>query len=545
MPGGTKRPQPLAQEPATPAQNGSCALRTSFAFATAAVAALVAYLPSFAVPFQFDDYARIVDNPRLLKGGVMSRLGSLGNARFIPSATLMVNYWLGGTEATFGYHVGNFAVHLLASLGVFQLALALCRTPRLRDSALAAHRLSFAMAAALLFACHPLQTQAVTYIIQRSASMATMFYLWSVVLYVRGRNRTVDFAGRGAWRRFAACTAFAICAVLSKENAATLPLALLLTEWVFFDPRHAGRRVAAAVLGAAALGAIPIAWKLSAALGAGTARDPIPLAARASRAIARILSQDAAKGVSPIDYFLTQCTVLPRYLRLVFLPWGLNVDHDIPIARGLSAGVLGGFAFLAALLAMGIFARRRWPVLGFGIMWFFIAIGVESSFFPIRDAMMEHRVYLAMPGLALLIAAAWNRALCARPWAAAGAGCFVAIALVALTYSRNQVWQTPLSLWTDALRKSPGKARVHVNVGTSYHRAGQLDEAVRHYCTALGIDPTGDSAPLAQENLEAALSEQGKLGAVIEELMRDAQTPKHGPAGAMVLEFDVVKVACR
>src|SRR3990172_471333 len=141
-----------------PVEHRPSALRSSIAFVAVAAAALVAYAPSFTVPFQFDDYARIADNAHLLNGGIMTGLGSLGNARVIPSATLMLNYRLGGTETTAGYHVGNFAVHLLASLAVFQLALVLCRTPRLRDSRLAAQRPPLAPPPALLFVCPPPQT---------------------------------------------------------------------------------------------------------------------------------------------------------------------------------------------------------------------------------------------------------------------------------------------------------------------------------------------------------------------------------------------------
>jgi hypothetical protein len=146
-------------------------LRNGFALAAIAIAAAIAYAPSFAVPLQFDDEARLSHNVAMQQGAFLDALRWLGNSRVVPSITLVLNYRLGGFEPL-GYHIGNFAVHLLATLGVFTLALSLCRTPRLRDAWPPHRALLLATAASLFFACHPLQTQAVTYIIQRYASMA-------------------------------------------------------------------------------------------------------------------------------------------------------------------------------------------------------------------------------------------------------------------------------------------------------------------------------------------------------------------------------------
>src|SRR6185369_1939711 len=96
----------------------------------------------------------------------------------------------------------------------------------------------------------------------------------------------------------------------------------------------------------------------------------------------------------PVPYLFTQATVLPRYLELVVLPWGQNVDHDVPIVRDLSAPVVIAFAFLGALALYGVVQLPRRPLAAFAILWFFITVSVESSIFPIDDAMMEHRMYL-------------------------------------------------------------------------------------------------------------------------------------------------------
>lgn len=507
------------------------------AFAVVAAAALAAYIPSFSVPFQFDDYGRIVDNTSLQRGDLFGGIRWLGSSRPIPSATIALNYQL-GRDDPFGYHLINWFVHLFATLGVFRLACALCRTPAVRDSWLGERRTMFAAAAAFLFACHPLQTQAVTYIIQRSTAMAAMFYVWSVVAYLEARNRAG--AGRSARIAYAGCILLAVCAVLSKESAITLPVAIVLTEWVFFGLRGKLRKAAPFAAAGLFILALPVAWK---SVASSTMRSDFASLPWFPRLVRGLFAQGAPQDlrVTAAEYFLTQTTVLPRYLRLVLLPVGLNVDHDVAIQHGASAGVVAGLAVLAALALVGLAAVPRWPVVGFGILWFFIASSVESSVLPIADLMMEHRMYLAMPGIVL--AAAALLVFVARQRRAVGAALagLLFVLLPSLTFARNRTWQTPLSLWGDALGNSPHKARVHVNVGVAHHGVGQLDDAIRHYCIALDLDP---KIAVARDNLEVALDQQGKLDAVIDELMRAPRKVSRPAEGTLLFEYDVARVAC-
>jgi hypothetical protein len=485
-------------------------LRTGLALAAVCAAAAIAYAPSFAVPFQFDDYSRLGENRALPEGHVLDAVLWLGNSRVLPSLTLVLNYRLGGVEPA-GYHVVNFAVHLLTTLGVFALALALCRTPRLRAAWPPDRALLLATAAGLVFACHPLQTQAVTYIIQRYSSMAALFYVWAVVCYLRARARQVGAASGHAAPYFGVCAVLAACAVLSKENAASLPVALLLSEWVGFGWPRRWRAIGVGALVTLIILAMPVVWKTAFWLPYVKGWSPswTPLYQRVLDAILAPRSAPV-RGARPssLEYLLTQATVLPRYLRLVVLPWGLNVDHDVPIAHGLSAPVVAGAMFLATLMALGFSQVRRRPLVAFAFLWFFITLGVESSVIPIDDVMVEHRMYLPMAGLALgagwLFAAAVQRA----PRAAWSAGAVAAVGLLALTFARNVIWLSPVTLWVDAAGKSPDKARVHLNAGVAYHQADRLDEAVEHYCRALRLKPDDH---LAHDNLEIALDALGKF----------------------------------
>jgi tetratricopeptide (TPR) repeat protein len=483
---------------------GEPAARSRWWFAAICAVALLVYGRTFTSPFQLDDYAIIVDKDAVQEPS-FERLLRFGRARILPVATFALNHRLGG-EDPFGYHVINFLIHLLATLAVYRLVLALCDTPRLRETWLATQPLPLAAAAAFIFACHPIQIQAVTYVVQRMSSMAALFYVGSVALYVQARNAQLGLARGRPALAYAGSALSALAAFLSKENSASLPLAILLAEWTFYPGKWVARRLLRLAPFAVLMLVIPLLWYL---LGTAPKRVATPgdsLTEQARYLVKLLTFRAHPRGeVTALQYFLTQCMVIPSYLRLVVLPWGFNIDHDVPPVQGPSPAVLAGFAFLAALLSLGLYALRRSPLLGFGIVWLFLALSVESSFFPIQDAMVEHRMYLAMPGVALALAVPFAWALHRWRVPVSVAGAALASVLCALTFLRNEVWRDPLALWQDALAKSPNKARVYANVGTALHHRGKLDEAIEHYCKALALDPKSGRA---EANIFAALEEK-------------------------------------
>jgi hypothetical protein len=533
----------LAQRPDARQQvvsDGSESGRTPrlwLAFAVISMAAAIAYAPSFAVPFQFDDEARLLHNVAMQEGGSLGNaLRWLGNSRIVPSMTFVLNYRLGGLEPI-GYHIGNFAVHLLTTLGVFALALTLCETPRLRAAWPPRRALWLASAAGLVFACHPLQTQAVTYIIQRYASMAALFYVWAVVCFLRARlrqrrvvpgRRCLPAGHRGAG---------GVCGAVEGARGQP-PAALLLGEWVGFGRPRRGRVLAAGGLAALAILAIPVAWKAltwQPAMKSVSARD-IPLSTRVLDPIfapRHSLLGDARPG--PVAYLFTQATVLPRYLGLVVLPSGMNVDHDVRFAQGASPSVLAGFAFLAGLAVFGLWLLPRQPLAAFGILWFFVTLSVESSVLPIDDAMMEHRMYLPMAGLAVSAGWLFVAAVGLAPRVGLGAGAALAGILVALTFARNVVWLSPVTLWLDAADKSPNKARAHANLGAEYHKADRLNDALVEHCRALELAPDD---PVANDNLDLTLTLLGAYDSVVPEVV------ERRPDGSVVLALPAPLTFC-
>jgi hypothetical protein len=511
-------------------------------FAAVCAVTLLAYIRSFASPFQLDDYSYIVGN-RVLEAPSLEGVLGYGRARILAFATFLLNDRIGG-ENPFGYHVVNFAIHLLATLAVYELVLTLCRTPRLRETWLATQRLPAAVAAAFVFACHPIQIQAVTYIVQRMSSMAALFYIGSVLLYARARNAQLGLQSGRPALAYTGAALLALAAFLSKENSASLPLAILLTEWTFYPGTGARERIKRLVPFLVLVAVIPLAWFL---FGTRPGRAPggdAPFAEHAQYFVNLIFFRASPGGtLSPLDYFLTQCVVIPRYLRLVLLPWGFNIDHDVPPA-GASAAAVAGLVFLVSLLGFGLYSARRWPMIGFGVVWLFLALSVESSFLPIKDAMVEHRMYLAMAGVALVAGTVFAHIVRRHPRPALIAGAVAVSIMCTLTYLRNELWRAPVLLWQDAVAKSPGKARVYANLGTALHHESKLDEAIEYYCKALALDPKSRQAEanayaIAGERLEEAVANDPSLlsglpvgpdGTV--ELTVPDPCAKHGPGGS-------------
>jgi tetratricopeptide (TPR) repeat protein len=276
----------------------------------------------------------------------------------------------------------------------------------------------------------------------------------------------------------------------SKEIAFTLPLVLVVAEVALLDGPPRSRALALAPF-LATLALIPAALVVSSgSLSAASGQDPFVQAL-------------GKAPLSRVEYLLTQLRVIPTYLRLLVLPVDQTFDYDFPVEHGVSPAVLASAALLAAVLAAGIVllvrGRRDAPrarVAGYGIVWFLVALSVESSVVPIDDVINEHRVYLPSVGFALAVAAGlaalaeWLRPRW-RPATgviAAGAAAWI-LGLAVAAHLRNEVWGDPVGFWRDAVEKAPRKPRTWVNLGVALGDAGRLDEAIHAYESALRIDP--------------------------------------------------------
>lgn len=448
-----------------------------------ALATVAAYVTSFRGAMVFDDLYSIVANPTIRDLGrpdlVLFPPGAAGGTiggRPLVNLTLALNYAISGLDP-WSYHAVNLVIHVLAALTLFGLVRrTLLRLPRFADQAL-----PLALAVAALWALHPLQTEAVTYLVQRTESLMGLCYLLTLYCFVRG----VDSPQPRRW--FAAAFCACLAGMGSKEVMASAPLLVLLYDRTFVAGswREAWRRrggIHAALLGT---------WLLLAVLVAGTQ--------------SRGGTAGFATPVAWWQYALTQARAIPLYLRLALWPHPLVFDYGTPLFRSLAPVALPASLLLLLLGATG-WALVRKPALGFLGAAFFLILAPSSSVVPVAtQTMAEHRLYLPLAAVLTLLALgahalAGRRALLALLALAAGAG--------GLTARRNLVYHSELALWTDTVAQRPDNPRAQTNLGIALTEAGRAAEAVPHFEASLRLQPDNAATHL---NLCDALTRLGRL----------------------------------
>ncbi len=460
------------------------------------------YANSFSVPFLFDDYFVIVSNPEAHSVAPVGRF--LTQSRGLPHLLDALNYSWGG-EQVWGYHLVNVVVHLINALLVFGLMLVTLRLP-IHHGRYERRAAAMALVVALVFVAHPLQTMAVTYIVQRAESLAALFHLSAVLLFVAVRSGQVALRGPVL---VVSLLGLGFLGILSKETVASLPAILLLYHFCFLrdGSRASGDSPDVSAVNSSrnfsgldwrliVVALIPVLY------GVFLARHfLLPGFGDADGAQSAWLFIPSAglgvEGVDPWRYLITQFGVIVWYLRLYLLPTWLCFDYGWPFAENFfSAGVLIPLLFLLCLVgaAVTVFSRYRWPLFCAG--WFFLMLAPSSSVIPIRDAAFEYRMYLPMLGPTLLIVVGvvdWLDGLssgrrAALRTAAVVAGCWVA-ALACGTIVRNQTLQSELSLAQDSARKAPMHWRNHFGLGSALVAAGRGAEAIEHFERAVEVGP--------------------------------------------------------
>jgi tetratricopeptide (TPR) repeat protein len=459
-------------------------LRPWLAAAVITAAAAVAYHAVPGLPFVFDDAGAVTQNQTIRRlwplTGVLSGPadGTTSSGRPLVNLSLAVNYAISG-EAAWSYHLANLAIHVLAGLalsGIVRRTL-LLRTP-VPNAAAAG---PIALAVALLWTVHPLQTESVTCVAQRTESLMGLLFLLTVYAFVR----SVDSPRPRAWlgASFAAC----LLGMAAKEVMVAAPLLVLLYDRTFVAGkfRDAWRRRRVYYLGLAGTWLL-LAWLV---IGGGGSRGT---------------AAGIGLGVSVWSYALTQCHAILLYLKLSFWPHPLNVDYGTGVAAGL-AEVWPQAVVLLGLLAATVWALVCRPAAGFLGAWFFLILAPSSSVVPlVEQTVAEHRMYLPLAAVLVAVVFALHRWF-GRWWWPAGLA--LAVAWIALTMRRNEVYRSELSLWTDTVAQAPGNARAHYNLGFALARAGRLPEAVPEYEAALRLKPAYAEA---HNNLGNALAHAGR-----------------------------------
>lgn len=466
------------------------------------------------VPFYLDDYSSIRDNPLVYRWEGLGHLAK-ANLRFLGYLTFALNYKIHQLDV-FGYHVVNILIHILASWAVWFLVRILLKTPKVRTESTKSLSAWLPFTAAAVFALHPLQTQAVTYVVQRLASLAALFYISGLAFYLLGRLKGLRTLP-GAVSCAAAFLCFA-CGLFTKQNVATFPLAVLAMELICFD--HPPKRRLMILFGGGA--GVLFVWTVVCAV---FQLNPLSL-----ETLDR-LTRETHK-ISRKDYFLTQLKVLWTYFRLLLFPVGLHLDyHTVVETSPWGPRVLAAAAGHGFLVGLAWTFRRRAPLFSLGIFLAYIAHGVESSIFPIEDLAFEHRTYLPNAGLILALSwVLWNSAGRKAPVPARmGVLACLLVLLGWLTWQRNETWRHPILFWADNVKWAPHKSRPKEELAGRLLEAGRIDEAITLLKAAARRDEQGryHFSDVAVLNLTKALHLKGKNETALEILNNALQHRMH------------------
>jgi tetratricopeptide (TPR) repeat protein len=380
-----------------------------------------------------------------------------------------------------GYHLVNVAIHLLCALLLFGIARRTLRTPVVGD-ALAGRSTLLAFATALVWTLHPLGSEAVDFLTQRTESLMAMFYLLTLYASLRGRGRT----GSRAWTALA----IASCALGMgcKESMATAPLMVAIYDRIFiFDSWEQ-------------------AWRKRRGFYAGLVATWLVLAVLVSSG-PRGGSAGFASGVTPWMYLLNQARLIVRYLGLAIWPRGLVLNYGPPVPLTV-ADVLPQALFILVLVLLTAVAVVRRPALGFLGAWFFITLAPASSVIPIATEVgAERRMYLPLMALAAafvlgcrLFLDRMERALnegeqpgvrAAHRIAMAAAAILLAstsIALGAATMMRNREYRSGVAMAETLLARLPSSHSQHI-MGQELMAVGRHEEAMAFFREAAKGDP--------------------------------------------------------
>lgn len=451
--------------PATPPPIDPAGRRPGGLALLAGLVVLAVWSTGWSGVFQFDDYNVIVNFAPVHSWAAY--LADLPRGlRPLLKASYTLNWTTGGV---LGFHVFNTAVHLLCAGLVYLLAR---RMLAWAGSGAAAAPPGAAIAAALLFALHPVQTEAVTYISGRSASLMTLFYLAALLAHDQSQRHP---ARAGRWQALALCAFAAAMAV--KETAITWPAAVLL--WDACAQRRMG-------WGACWL---RYRWYGLAAVGVGAV---IVGHARYQR-----LLEFSAQLHSPWENLLTQVVGMGHLLVQWCLPWRTNIDPDLTVVGG-GLWALAGTAACLASAAWALARCARFPVAAFALLWWLLQLLPIYTFFPRVDVVNDRQLYLAAWPLCVVLAQGTRTLpLSLRQRRALWITLLATMAVI--TMLRNQDYRSEVALWQSTVRLSPHKARAHNNLGYALYEAGDVAGAEAAYRRALELDP---DYWLAQRNLD-------------------------------------------
>lgn len=449
-----------------------------------------AYGGNYNASWHFDDYPNIVDNPRIhikdfrfntLKDTFYREFDDGKNLsrrlyRPVSMFTFALNCYM-GKDNVVGYHIVNNTIHLLTTLFLFLTVLSLFMSPNLKGK-YQGSEYAIAFLSAILWAVNPIQTQAVTYIVQRMASLAAMFYIIGIYFYLKARMST------SCYNRFlfiAGCLLSFVLALGSKQNTATFPFAVAIIEILFFKDlkdRNTRRNVTVTITIAGVF--------MAACITILYIRGNIAYFFRGYENLTFTLR----------ERLLTESRIIVYYISQIFYPMAsrLSLVHDIDISTSLFKPwtTIPSILAIISLLGVGLSHAIKRPIVAFSIFFYFINHIIESTILPL-ELIYEHRNYL--PSFFLFFPVATGLIWLVDYFKKKNS--FIHILLVVSiagvifsfyvgTFNRNKAWATEKTLWEDCIIKAPGMARPYHNIACyHYQKAGDMRKSMEFYKTAL------------------------------------------------------------
>ncbi len=455
--------------------------KLTFAFITLLLVLILIYANSLNGTWQFDDEPNIDHNASVHLRSLDSQsivrtfYGFEQEKIYRPVAYLSfgLNHYFGGMNPV-GYHIVNLAIHFLAAAFLFLFVYRTLTLPRLQRT-YGRDAYPVALLSAFLWAINPVQVTAVTFIVQRMASMAGLFYILSMYLYVLGRTSEIQ----GKKILFFSLTALSVALAMgTKENAVMIPVSIYLYDLILIqDPNRETfvKHLKYFILPAAILVSLWLVFSLD---------------------IRSITGAYSGRPFTLLERLLTEPRVILFYVSLLLYPAysRLMLNHDFEVSKSM----LEPWTTLPALLAIvvcvvwAVWAARKRPLPVYCILFFFLNHLIEGSFIPL-ELIYEHRNYIPSMLLFLPVAVFIVRALAyfsyrrILQFSIAALVSFVLVAQGHTVTMYNFIFQAPYLLWSDNVAKAPNLSRPRVNLGNILMDMGLYEDAYVSYRKAWSL----------------------------------------------------------
>ncbi len=509
--------------------------RNSFIYLIIIAAGLAAYVNSIVVPFVLDDFGSISNNYSIHKLFDFPAMWKFYANRIVLYFTFSINYFI-HDNGVLGYHIANLAIHIFNGILIYKIMHHLLELPYFMNSIISRYSRTVSLIIAILFIVHPIQVNAVTYIVQRTASLAATFYFLAILYFLKYRinDKVLNFV---------LVMVFTVLAMFTKENTITIPFFLLFLELMFFMKDGKTTWKKRLLIFFILFLTVPIIPGTNLLLKGYSQSDPN-------------VSFKASTSMDRMQYFYTELNVIILYIKLMFIPDNQNFDYsnDFPISKTIWENYsYVSLGILIVIAIFSLFSLKRNRLVSLGIIWFFTGLAVESTFISIKDVYFEHRLYFPCAGFIMFMVGMIfykrkqrkprpiefepheprnRKYLFERPFLMLLVISVVcSVTYTGLTIKRNYVYSDSIRLWTDVVAKAPNSDRAHSVLATSYLNAYSdtlknteyLDIAEKEFKISIDMNYNNSTAHC---NLSKVYYLKGQYDLCIEEANRTLKMTK-------------------